>query len=173
MSRVTAKPTYCVCDQHGFRPACASAQSDQDPCCSLTNSITRRETDISNSMDPDQTARMRRLVWIYACGKPIMQVLPWRGSYVFPLSPCCRLKKYFIRQFFFLVVVWFYGAPSQLRLYGAKGRKMVLAYTGDYNVKATAGVKTSLPAGAKRCIDSSNSNPFSSILRSRRDNRWL
>jgi hypothetical protein len=32
-------------DQHGSRPACTSAQSDQDPCCSLTNTITSRETD--------------------------------------------------------------------------------------------------------------------------------
>jgi hypothetical protein len=30
MSRVTTKPTKCVCDQHGSRPACASAQTDQD-----------------------------------------------------------------------------------------------------------------------------------------------
>jgi hypothetical protein len=45
LSRVTTKPTKCVCDQHGSRPACASAQSDQDPCCSLTNPIASRETD--------------------------------------------------------------------------------------------------------------------------------
>jgi hypothetical protein len=31
-------------NQHGSIPACASAQSDQDPCCLLTNSITSRET---------------------------------------------------------------------------------------------------------------------------------
>jgi hypothetical protein len=49
------KPTLCVCDQHGSRPACASAQSDQDqdPTCSLTNSI-QVEKLIENSMDPDQ-----------------------------------------------------------------------------------------------------------------------
>jgi hypothetical protein len=34
-------------------------------------------------MDPDQTARMRRLVWIHAGRKPIMLVLSWHGSYVF------------------------------------------------------------------------------------------
>jgi hypothetical protein len=45
MSRVTTKPTQWVCDQHGSRPACASAQSDQDPWCSLTNSFTNTETD--------------------------------------------------------------------------------------------------------------------------------
>jgi hypothetical protein len=33
------KPKYWVCDQHGSRPACASAQSDQDPCCSLSDSL--------------------------------------------------------------------------------------------------------------------------------------
>jgi hypothetical protein len=30
---------------------------------------------IANSMDPDQTAWMLRLVWIHAGGKPIMLVL--------------------------------------------------------------------------------------------------
>jgi hypothetical protein len=39
------KPTWWVCDQQGSRPACASTQSDQDPCCSLTNPISSRETD--------------------------------------------------------------------------------------------------------------------------------
>jgi hypothetical protein len=33
-------------------------------------------------MDPDQTARMRRLVWIHAGRKPIMLVLSWHGSYL-------------------------------------------------------------------------------------------
>jgi hypothetical protein len=32
-------------------------------------------------MDPDQTVRMRRLVWIHAGRKRIMLVLSWRGSY--------------------------------------------------------------------------------------------
>jgi hypothetical protein len=32
-------------------------------------------------MDPDQTARMRRLVWIHAGRKPIMLVLSWHGSF--------------------------------------------------------------------------------------------
>jgi hypothetical protein len=36
---------------------------------------------IENSMDPDQTTRMRRLVWIHAGRKPIMLVLSWRGSF--------------------------------------------------------------------------------------------
>jgi hypothetical protein len=31
-------------------------------------------------MDPDQTAQMRRLVWIHASRKGIMLVLLWRGS---------------------------------------------------------------------------------------------
>jgi hypothetical protein len=34
-------------------------------------------------MDPDQIARMRRLVWIHAGRKPIMLVLSWRGSNIF------------------------------------------------------------------------------------------
>jgi hypothetical protein len=41
---------------------------------------------IANSMDPDHTARMRRLVWIHAGRKPIMLVLSWRGSYNFPCT---------------------------------------------------------------------------------------
>jgi hypothetical protein len=32
-------------------------------------------------MDPDQTARMRRLVWIHAGRKRITLVLSWHGSY--------------------------------------------------------------------------------------------
>jgi hypothetical protein len=36
-------------------------------------------------MDPDKTARMRRLVWIHAGRKCTMLVLSWRGSYVFDL----------------------------------------------------------------------------------------
>jgi hypothetical protein len=45
MAKFISKPTWCICEQHGSRPACASAQSDQGSCCSLTNSITSRETD--------------------------------------------------------------------------------------------------------------------------------
>jgi hypothetical protein len=33
MSHAMTKPTEWVCNQHGSRPACASVQSDQDPCC--------------------------------------------------------------------------------------------------------------------------------------------
>jgi hypothetical protein len=51
---------------HGSRPACASLQPDQFPCCSLTNPVTGRETDSEQQLDPDQTARMRRLGWIHA-----------------------------------------------------------------------------------------------------------
>jgi hypothetical protein len=36
---------------------------------------------IANSMNSDQTTRMRRRVWIHAGRKPIMFVLSWRGSY--------------------------------------------------------------------------------------------
>jgi hypothetical protein len=32
-------------------------------------------------MDPDQIARMRRLVRVHAGRKPIMLVLSWRGSF--------------------------------------------------------------------------------------------
>jgi hypothetical protein len=37
-------------------------------------------------MDPDQTARMRMLVWIHAGRKRIMLVLSWRGSFLKPVK---------------------------------------------------------------------------------------
>jgi hypothetical protein len=39
---------------------------------------------------------------------------------------------------------------------GLKTGKLNLAYLGCYKLKATPEVKTTLPAGAKRCRDSSN-----------------
>jgi hypothetical protein len=42
----------------------------------LQTPITSKETDSKqHAMDPDQTARMRRLVWIHTSCKPIMLVL--------------------------------------------------------------------------------------------------
>jgi hypothetical protein len=69
--------------------------------------------------------------------------------------------------------MWFYRAPTQLRSYSAETSTMILANLGCYNFNATPGVKTILPAGAKRCIESSYSNPFSRLLRSRRDKQWI
>jgi hypothetical protein len=40
----------------------------------------------TNSMDPDQTARMCRLVWIHTGRKPIMLVLSWHGSFIFTVK---------------------------------------------------------------------------------------
>jgi hypothetical protein len=56
----------------------AHAQSDQDPCCSLSLYGLK-----ANSMDPDKSARMRRLVLIDAGRKRIMLVLSCRGLFVF------------------------------------------------------------------------------------------
>jgi hypothetical protein len=42
----------------------------------------------ANNMDPDQTARMRRLDWMHAGRKRIMLVLSWRGSNAFVLPRC-------------------------------------------------------------------------------------
>jgi hypothetical protein len=42
--------------------------------------ILQVEKLIANSMNPDQTARMRRLFWIRAGRKRITLVLLWRGS---------------------------------------------------------------------------------------------
>jgi hypothetical protein len=55
------------------------AQSDQNSCCS-PQTVLQVEKLIANNMDPVQSVRIRRLVWIYAGGKPIMLVLSWRGS---------------------------------------------------------------------------------------------
>jgi hypothetical protein len=47
---------------------------------------------IANSMDSDQNARMRRLVWNHAGRKPIMLVLSWRDSFFikFTSNDCFR-----------------------------------------------------------------------------------
>jgi hypothetical protein len=37
-------------------------------------------------MDPDQTERMRRLVWIHVDRKRTMLVLSWCGSFAFDLK---------------------------------------------------------------------------------------
>jgi hypothetical protein len=46
----------------------------------ILQTLLQAEKLIANSMDPDQTARMCRLVWIHTGRKPIMLVLSWRGS---------------------------------------------------------------------------------------------
>jgi hypothetical protein len=38
-----------------------------------------------------------------------------------------------------IYMVWFYGAPTQLRLYGAKTGKMILANLGCYKFKKHQG----------------------------------
>jgi hypothetical protein len=53
LSRAMTKPTQCVCDQHGSRPACASAQSDQDPRRWSLSALFQVEELIANNMDPD------------------------------------------------------------------------------------------------------------------------
>jgi hypothetical protein len=49
----------------------------------------------------------------------------------------------------FVSFVWFNGALTQFWPYGAKIEKNDLCY----NLKATPEVKTTFPAGAKRCKD--------------------
>jgi hypothetical protein len=44
----------------------------------------------SDSMDPDQTAWMRRLVWIHAGCKPIMLVLSWHSSFILSITISCH-----------------------------------------------------------------------------------
>jgi hypothetical protein len=81
LSRVATKPTKCVCDQHGSRPACASAKSDQNPCCSLTNPLTRTETD-SEQHGTWSDCADAQLVWIHAGRKRTMLVLSWPGLFL-------------------------------------------------------------------------------------------
>jgi hypothetical protein len=83
MSRVMTKPW--VCDQHGSKSACASTQSDQDPCCSITNLITSRETDSEQHgswSDCADAGRKRTM-------------LSWRGSYKIYIV-CSDFTKVFI-----------------------------------------------------------------------------
>jgi hypothetical protein len=49
-------------------------------------------------MDPDQTARMGRLVWIHAGCKPILLVMLWRGSYVNVITILSHRNKYRKKQ---------------------------------------------------------------------------
>jgi hypothetical protein len=44
--------------------------------------------------------------------------------------------------------------------YGTETVKGIFANLDCYKLKATPGVKPTTPAGAKRCIDSNNSNPL-------------
>jgi hypothetical protein len=62
---------------------------------------------IANSMDPDQTAWRRRLVWIHAGCKHIMLVLSWCGSnnYHHFLQNCCMLWP----QFLCYMLQWWFG----------------------------------------------------------------
>jgi hypothetical protein len=68
----------------GLRPAWiqTSLQSDQDPCCSLSDSLLVIGFVSQQHGSWYQTVRMRRLIWIHAGRKPIMLVLSWRGSYI-------------------------------------------------------------------------------------------
>jgi hypothetical protein len=54
-------------------------------CIHTVRSLTLLQVEklIANIMDPDQTARMRRQVWIHAGRKRITLVLSWRGSNMF------------------------------------------------------------------------------------------
>jgi hypothetical protein len=54
----------------------------------------------------------------------------------------------------------YFIAPTQFKLYGTETVKMILANLRCYKLKATPGVKTTSLAGAKKCKDSSYSNPF-------------
>ena len=58
-------------------------------------------------MNPDQTARMRRLVWIHAGRKHTMLVLSWRGSFII-VSACLKFLELFIAVLthYFMSILW-------------------------------------------------------------------
>jgi hypothetical protein len=56
-------------------------------------------------MDLNQTARMRRLVWIHA-GKPIMLVLSWRGSFKDNITKKSLVKKHYEPATFLILPFW-------------------------------------------------------------------
>jgi hypothetical protein len=66
-----------------------------------------------------------------------------------PGGGSCRYGTIALSIFF----IWFYGASTWYKSYGAETGKMVMANIGVINFKATPGVKTTSPAGAMRCID--------------------
>jgi hypothetical protein len=79
---------------------------------------------------------------------------------------------YILQMCFFCV--WFDSAHTPFRSLSVLNRNDNLAILGCYKLKATSGVKTTLPAWARRCIKSSNLSPFSYyLLLLRRDKRWL
>ena len=54
-----------MCAQLKLKSACASAQSDQSLCCPHEKKIASSTIQNAPSDDSDQTARMRRLIWIF------------------------------------------------------------------------------------------------------------
>jgi hypothetical protein len=60
-----------------------------------------------------------------------------------------------------LFFIWFYDTPTQFRSYDAETGKLISAFSGCFKLKATLGTKTISPAEARRCIDSSKTDPFS------------
>jgi hypothetical protein len=77
-----------------------------------------------------------------------------------------QLRKNRIYYNKYLFFVWFYCASTRFWSCGAETGMMILVNLGRYKLKATPAVKTTSPAGAKRCLDL---NPFSCIVRSLRD----
>jgi hypothetical protein len=67
-------------DQHGSRPTCASAQYDQDPCCSVSLLVIEYVSEQHGSWS-DYADAQAAMVWIHAGRKPITLVLYWRGSF--------------------------------------------------------------------------------------------
>ena len=57
---------FHMCAQRGLKTACASAQSDQSLRCEHEEILHPWLSKNAPNEDSDQTARMRRLIWIFA-----------------------------------------------------------------------------------------------------------
>jgi hypothetical protein len=93
-------------NQHGSRPACTFAQSDQDPCCFLTNPFTSRETDGKQHGS-----------WI-----SLQKCAGWSGSMLVANALCCFVMMLLIYTICFFVIIYdsFYsikGNKSHLGMY--------------------------------------------------------
>jgi hypothetical protein len=66
---------------------------------------------ISSTIEPDQTARMRRPVWIHAGRNPIMLVLSWRGSYLFD-----NMKSIYFQSYLSAVIGWNHSCDITCRI---------------------------------------------------------
>ena len=77
MSHNVRRRTFWLCSKRGLKSACASAQSDKSSFSAWRN-VACMAIQNAPREDSDQTARMRRLIWIFSgctCPKVLFQTL--------------------------------------------------------------------------------------------------